>query len=64
MTEEFELFDNRTDIAHDLDVKKLISPYEMLDGYTIAPCNTGQRSGHPKRRVKTFEQKPFCLLKD
>ena len=36
MTEEFELFDNRTDIAHDLDVKT----YEMLDGYTIAPCNT------------------------
>ena len=46
MTEEFELIDNRTDIAHDLDVKKLISSYEMLDGYTIAPCNptTGNRS--------------------
>ena len=47
MTEEFELFDNRTDISHDLDVKKLISPYEMLDGYTIAPCNTATEIRSP-----------------
>jgi hypothetical protein len=39
MTNEFELIDNTTDTVQQLNIKKLISSYEILDGYTIVPCN-------------------------
>lgn len=74
MTNEFELVDNRIDIAQQLNIKKLISSYETLDGYTIVPCspatgilfiskdNPGFISGHVRMRGKNEGRYPFNYL--
>jgi hypothetical protein len=39
VTNEFELIDSRISIDHELDIRKLISSYEIVDGYTIVSCS-------------------------
>jgi hypothetical protein len=75
VTEEFKLYDNRMSTIYELDVRQLISSYEILkNGYTAVSCspaagilfitkdNPGFISGHVRMRGRSEGRYPFSYL--